>query len=393
MGGHDLRRAGPMLATVPSVMLERLVQVLPLRVRAFLRRIPVLVRLYRWLRRGKLVRERYVFVALAVLALAVGIGGADSRAWATSGTLVLIVLGGGLLLRVRSLIALLAVAAFVVGYDSWLAWDRDERISMGLITTVVISGMLAFTLARTRQQLGVQGLRGDSMLLELRDRLRRQGEMPPLPSGWDSQIVLLQAGGSSFGGDFVVSALDGDRLEVALVDVSGKGTDAGTRALMLSGAFGGLLGSVQPDDFLAACNRYLHRQRWDEGFVTAVHVEVDFVTGEYRVESAGHPPAVKFDGGTGTWRVSPAKGVVLGVVPEVDCTPDRGILLPGDALLLYTDGLVEAPGSDLDAGIDRLLGEAERLVPRGFRAGARELVEMLSAERDDDCALVVIWRT
>ncbi|WP_018655514.1 PP2C family protein-serine/threonine phosphatase [Actinomadura flavalba] len=374
-------------------MLERLVQVLPLRVRAFLRRIPVLVRLYRWLRRGKLVRERYVFVALAVLALAVGIGGADSRAWATSGTLVLIVLGGGLLLRVRSLIALLAVAAFVVGYDSWLAWDRDERISMGLITTVVISGMLAFTLARTRQQLGVQGLRGDSMLLELRDRLRRQGEMPPLPSGWDSQIVLLQAGGSSFGGDFVVSALDGDRLEVALVDVSGKGTDAGTRALMLSGAFGGLLGSVQPDDFLAACNRYLHRQRWDEGFVTAVHVEVDFVTGEYRVESAGHPPAVKFDGGTGTWRVSPAKGVVLGVVPEVDCTPDRGILLPGDALLLYTDGLVEAPGSDLDAGIDRLLGEAERLVPRGFRAGARELVEMLSAERDDDCALVVIWRT
>ena len=74
--------------------------------------------------------------------------------------------------------------------------------------------------------------------------------MPELPEGWGSQVVLLQAGGSSFGGDFVVSASDGDTLEVALVDVSGKGTDAGTRALMLSGAFGGLLGSVQPERFL-----------------------------------------------------------------------------------------------------------------------------------------------
>ena len=204
---------------------------------------------------------------------------------------------------------------------------------------------------------------------------------------------MLQAGGSSFGGDFVVSSLEGDTLEVALVDVSGKGTDAGTRALMLSGAFGGLLGSLQPDRFLPACNVYLQKQRWDEGFVTAVHVVVDLKTGEYTVGSAGHPPAVQFDAGSGAWQVSPAKGVVLGIVPELHCVPDHGTLRPGDALMLYTDGLVESPGSDLDAGIDRLLGEAERLVPQGFGTGARELVERMAAARDDDCALVLIWRT
>jgi hypothetical protein len=43
--------------------------------------------------------------------------------------------------------------------------------------------------------------------------------------------------------------------------------------------------------------------------------------------------------------------------------------------------------------VNRLLGEAERLVPRGFREGAQRLVEKMSASRDDDCALVVIWRT
>lgn len=372
-------------------MLQRLVHLLPPKVRAFLRRIPILVRIYRWLRQGKLTRERYVFVALSLLAVALGVIATWSEAWAPSGALVLTVLAGGLLLRVRSLVALLAVVAVMLGYDMWRL--GSAKVGPGMIATVVITAVLALTLARTRQQLGVQGLRGEYMLLELRDRLRKHGEMPELPDDWDSQVVLLQAGGSSFGGDFVVSSCDGKMLEVALVDVSGKGVDAGTRALMLSGAFGGLLGSIQPDRFLPACNAYLQRQRWDEGFVTAVHLVVDLTTGEYVVESAGHPPAVQFDVGSGTWQVSSAKGVVLGVVPDLRCEPERGLLRPGDAMLLYTDGLVESPGQDLDAGIDRLLGEAERLVPQGFKTGAKELVHTMAANRDDDCALVLIWRS
>ena len=71
-----------------------------------------------------------------------------------------------------------------------------------------------------------------------------QSALPSLPEGWGCESVLRPAGGVLFGGDFVVSACDGKTLEVAVVDVSGKGIDAGTRALLLSGAFGGLLGSV-----------------------------------------------------------------------------------------------------------------------------------------------------
>ncbi|HEX6470861.1 MAG TPA: PP2C family protein-serine/threonine phosphatase [Streptosporangiaceae bacterium] len=372
-------------------MLQRLVHLLPRRLRAFLRRIPLLVRLYQWLRRGQLSKERYAFVALAAATIAIGIVSTVSPTWVPSTAVVLTVLAGGLLLRVRTLGALLAVVAAVLAIDSLVEGYR--KVGPGVVIVVIITAVLAIMMARNREEIGVQGLRGEYMLRDLRDRLRRQGELPPLPAGWESQVVLLQAGGSSFGGDFVVSFCDGKSLEVALIDVSGKGTDAGTRALMLSGAFGGLLGSLRPDEFLPACNAYLQRQRWDEGFVTAVHLILDLTTGEYVVESAGHPPAVQFDAGSGTWRVSTAKGVVLGVVPDLRCRPERGLLRPGDALLLYTDGLVEAPGRDLDAGIDRLLGEAERLVPQGFRKGAKELVETMAASRDDDCALVLIWRT
>jgi serine phosphatase RsbU (regulator of sigma subunit) len=91
-----------------------------------------------------------------------------------------------------------------------------------------------------------------------------------------------------------VSSCDGKTLEVALVDVSGKGLDAGTRALLLSGAFGGLLGSVLPGEFLPACNAYLRRGPAAEGFVTAVHLALDLTTGGFVVASAGHPPPAHF---------------------------------------------------------------------------------------------------
>jgi serine phosphatase RsbU (regulator of sigma subunit) len=210
-------------------------------------------------------------------------------------------------------------------------------------------------------------------------------------------VVLRPAGGASFGGDFVVSYSDGKTLEVALVDVSGKGVDAGTRALLLSGAFGGLLGSVPSTDFLASANAYMRRGRWNEGFVTAVHLSLELTSGEYVISSAGHLPAVHYDAASGRWRVTQARGIVLGVVPDLQSVPtsnEDGVLRRGDALMLYTDGLVEAPGRDIDDGIDKLLGEAERLVKNGFRTGAGELVTTMQRYIGgaDDRALVLIWR-
>ena len=61
-------------------------------------------------------------------------------------------------------------------------------------------------------------------------------------------------------------------------------------------------------------------------------------------------------------------------------------------MLLYTDGLIEARGRDLSVGIDRLLGAAERLVPRGFGGGARVIVDEVAPVAIDDRAVVLLWR-
>jgi hypothetical protein len=63
-------------------------------------------------------------------------------------------------------------------------------------------------------------------------------------------------------------------------------------------------------------------------------------------------------------------------------------------LMLYTDGLVEVPGRDIDVGIDRLLGEADQLVTSGFSGGATRLMRAMQvgSGATDDRGLVLIWR-
>src|ERR1700677_1602918 len=346
------------------------------------------------LTRQFITRNRRVAFVLSAATIGIAVAAVHvSEWWFSPGVMILPILVGGLIFWPRALRIYFGFAAGSLIYDV-----VDGKAGAGIVATIVLTAIFADVLARTREKLGVQGLRGDRVLLELRDRIRAQGKLPDLGEGWGSSLVLKAAGGSSFGGDFVVSFSDSKILEVALVDVSGKGIDAGTRALLLSGAFGGLLGSVPRDDFLPACNAYMRRGPTTEGFVTAVQLSLDLASGEYVLASAGHPPAVHYDAAAGRWRLTRAHGIVLGVVPDLHgaaTESERGVLQRGDALMLYTDGLVESPGRDIDAGTDRLLGEAERLLSPGFRTGAPALVAAMQREigGSDDCALVLIWRT
>jgi hypothetical protein len=262
-------------------------------------------------------------------------------------------------------------------------------ISVGVY---LLLGLLVLLISFRRSRLGVAGLRGESMFVELRDRILNQGGMPHLPVGWHAETALTSAGGTLFAGDFIVASRPSpERLEVVVADVSGKGEQAGTRALMLSGAFGGLLGALPSYQFLPAANEYLLRQGWDEGFATAVHLSLNLVSGSYEVRTAGHPPAVLRSAGSGRWTVLASEGPVLGLLDDVRFAAVTGVLSSGDALLLYTDGMVEEPRRDIDLGIDRLLGEAETLLRGNFDGAARKLVSSLGS-REDDRAMVVVHR-
>ena len=337
--------------------------------------------------------EQTVLLMLIALATVATIGG---KTWSTAVlppvVLALPLLFGGLMLARKAMRQLaLFVALFMVFDLVDVGW---HTVRPGSLVVVVVTGLVAHEFARSRDETGLSGLRSDTVLLELKRRLLLQGELPLLPLPWRAEAVVKPAGGGPFAGDFVVSALVADqRFQVALVDVSGKGVEAGTRSLLLSGALGGMLTDRDPGDYLAAANSYLVSQDWDEGFATAVHLNIDLASGAFAVSSAGHPPAAHFDAGSGRWSLVEVNGPALGLVPDARFPQAEGTLRPGDAVLLYTDGLVEVPGRDLSVGIDKLLGEAERLVPRGFAGGGEVLVNRVSAGSADDRGLVLLWRS
>lgn len=332
------------------------------------------------------------------LALLVGLAAASTvggLAWSSEvlppAVLAIPFLVGGLLLTSRSVRRLAVAVVGCLALDIAVMGLGDVRI--GAVVVVLVSGLLSHEYARSRDETGLSGMSADAVLVQLRERLEQQAGVPVLPHPWCAEAVVEPAGGGPFAGDFVVSALvDDARFEVALVDVSGKGVDAGTRSLLLSGAMGGLLGSRSPQDFLSAANTYLIRQDWEEGFATAVHVSLDLVTGAFVIGSAGHPPVAHLDAGSGRWRLLDSEGPALGLMRETTFRVATGRVRPGDALLLYTDGLVEIPGRDLDRGIDKLLGEAERLVTNGFVGGGHMLVRQVSGRTFDDRGLVLLWR-
>ena len=308
-------------------------------------------------------------------------------------SLVVTLLLGSLMLGPRQLPRFVAFFVITLAIAvSGQVRDVDTRTANAIGVMVLLAAITLFMSFR-RTRLGVAGVLGESMLVDLRDRILGQGVIPELPGEWYAESALRSAGGTPFAGDFIVTASPrGDRLEVAVVDVSGKGEQAGTRALLLSGAMGGLLTALPPAEFLPAANDYLLRQNWNEGFATAVHLSLDLTTGDYELRTAGHPPAIHLTAGSGRWTMVETNGPVLGLIEGAEFSSSAGNLRRGDAMLLYTDGMVETPTRDVDLGIDRMLGQAERLLRGNFTGGAARLVEALGSQHDDRALLLVHHR-
>ena len=310
-------------------------------------------------------------------------------------TMAPLILLSGLYLPNRQLVGLYVVIALGLS----IATPRLP-ISGGtkVITLISISSLMVMMVivASSRVRVGSTGFHGEDLLVELRDRIARSAHLPTLPPGWTAESAVRSANGEGFSGDFMVADRThaGRHLEVALVDVSGKGREAGTRSLLLSGALGALLGSLAPSDFLDEANRYLVRQGWEEGFATAVHLDIDLHTGAFSIGNAGHPDPVRYSAGAGTWDVlDSGRGPVLGILSGVHFTRIEGTLAMGDALMIYSDGIIESRKHDLTEGTDRMLGAAaDAMVRRGHSVADAVVSQARSGEADDRAVFVVARR-
>ncbi len=176
--------------------------------------------------------------------------------------------------------------------------------------------------------------------------------------------------------DFIV--LPDDRMGVVVADVSGKGVAAALYMARLTRDLRYLaLSESDPAQVLRWMNRAVLENGQDDLFVTLVYVVLDRRNRRLTFANAGHmPPAVRRQGRGDVHILAGASGLPLGILPEGDYSSDQFQMAPGDSVLLYTDGLVEAmsPAQEM-FGMTRL----EQTLGQGPSGAAPTLDRILEA--------------
>jgi serine phosphatase RsbU (regulator of sigma subunit)/PAS domain-containing protein len=246
-----------------------------------------------------------------------------------------------------------------------------------------------------RIALAIDNVRIASERSEIAATLQRGLRPPVIPDipGWSTAALYNPAGAENrAGGDFYDALPIDDGWMVLIGDVTGHGAEAAAlTALARHTLRTAVTITGDPLRALAALNDAL-LARADSSLCTVALMVLDQpARGSVRVAVAGHPPPLHVHDGASR-EVSPA-GPVLGAFEDAGWEIETVALDPGDQLLAYTDGVVEAPGRDGRFGADRLrrcIGEVDG--PNEAIGMIRSELERFAARGLDDDAAVVALR-
>lgn len=249
----------------------------------------------------------------------------------------------------------------------------------------------------------------NARLLEERGHIARTLQDSLLPSGLPDVPGVEVAARyrpagriNEVGGDFYdVFALGPSSWAVVIGDVCGKGAEAAAvTALARYTLRATALIQPAPGRVLEALNTAMLAERADLRFCTAVFVRLDLAGGPgsgarvcATICSAGHPlPLLRPAAPALTARAVGHAGTLLGVVSELELAEDHVELGPGDALVLYTDGVTEAHAPDVVLDADalgaRLAGVTTSAGELASRVEEIALGDAPGAARDDVAVLV-----
>jgi sigma-B regulation protein RsbU (phosphoserine phosphatase) len=218
---------------------------------------------------------------------------------------------------------------------------------------------------------------------------------PLLVGGWEVHGRVVPA--RQVGGDyFDYFPLPGGRFGVAIADVSGKGVPA---SLLMANVQASLRafcnGETPPPEAISRVNRSVARSAADGRFITLFYAEIDPAARVLRYVNAGHnyPLLRRPDGGLEELATG---GLIIGLFEEAPYVEGELSFGPGDALLLYSDGISEALDTrGQEFGEDRIKSVWRSCCPLPSAAVIGHLFEEVarfrgSAVQSDDMTAVVV---
>lgn len=301
-------------------------------------------------------------LALDVLLLAVAAHHTGGSGSPFLGQYYLIILAAALFYGLAGGLALGAVSALASAVlvplsptGSWAELWQDLRNLA--VYYVIIGGFTGYLVDGLRTWFGrYQGSQAEIRKQELQAeiahremelaRAMQRASLPAIPSlvpGLDIEARLEFA--QDVGGDFFLYLSEGERVGLVVGDVSGMGIPAALVSTTVAHLLPTLQPLKDPAVALSRLNQDLSQRLPTNAFVSLVLAEVDVGGGSLRTWNAGHPPAL-------LWRAREGRAVraerhnpLLGIFPECNWHPEDWPMEVGDVLLLYTDGLIEAPNA------------------------------------------------
>jgi serine phosphatase RsbU (regulator of sigma subunit) len=281
-----------------------------------------------------------------------------------------------------------------LGSEAVRAGAQDYLVK-GRVRDEEVARAVRYAIERKRGELERVHLEREYARQALVAETLQRGLLPELPvvPGLEVGARYLPSGPAGrVGGDWydLISMPDG-RVVAAVGDVAGHGLHAASLMGQLATALRAYaLQDPSPESVLGGLNRLLcHFAR--EEIATLVYALLDPSDGTMTVAYAGHPPALLIRADGTAELVEGGRGTLLGISPgivESISVP----WAPGDALVLYTDGLVERRRESMADSLARLVSSAASMPAGEPAALAEHLVDDLApdGERDDDVAVLAI---
>jgi serine phosphatase RsbU (regulator of sigma subunit)/anti-sigma regulatory factor (Ser/Thr protein kinase) len=232
----------------------------------------------------------------------------------------------------------------LINLGSRLSEQEYSRDDFRLLQDLATQASPALRVAQLAQRQKIEARQRERLEQELRvARIIQETLLPKeIPSLPDWELAVHWQPASEVGGDFYdFIHLSGNRLGIIIADVTDKGIPAAmvmatTRSLLRAAAEN----FDSPGKVLARANDLLHPDIPPRMFVTCLYLILDKATGQILLANAGHNlPYLLTDEGVVEAR---ATGMPLGLMPGMEYEEVETELLPGQSLLLSSDGLVEA---------------------------------------------------
>jgi serine phosphatase RsbU (regulator of sigma subunit) len=293
-----------------------------------------------------------------------------------------------------SLIAAAAAVYFTSrGHGPWANLNPDERLLLAQ-SFVGVAGVSALLLAAvTRQRQNAEGA-ARRMASTLQDSLLAP-DLPQPPAADVAAYYRAAGRNQRVGGDFydLFQAGDGS-WALTIGDVCGKGSHAAAMTALARYTLRAVATREQsPRRILTLLNDAIVWQRGGEELCSAVYVRLDFdgQSAMLTVSSGGHPLPIVVRADGDVEQIG-EPGLLLGVDSDVDLFEQRIELHPGDAIVLYTDGLTDAFAPHHIVTVPELKGVLARCAGRSpgkiVETIERELLAGSRRAPRDDVAVV-----